>query len=242
MESSMRIRTLAIVATCILLGAGVISIPADASDWPSWRGRAQTGVSPDTGVVSSWSKEGDNLIWRHDFAGRSTPVVFDGRACAIGRVGDGVDKQEMVACFDAGSGKPLWEDRFNVFHTTIPFSRVGWASPVGDPDTGYLYVHGVGGLLNCYDRKGKIVWSRSLTELYGRISGYGGRIHSPIIDEDRLILSFSSVGWGKQVLRLRQDDRRGAVGDDSGRPAADDDHLHHPGGRRDQRTAAVDRR
>ncbi len=198
MESSMRIRPLAIVATLILLGAGATSVPVYASDWPSWRGRAQTGVSPDTGLLSSWSKEGDSLIWRQDFVGRSTPVVFDGRACAIGRVGDGVGRQEMVACYDAGSGVPLWEDRFNVFHTTIPFSRVGWASPVGDPDTGYLYVHGVGGLLNCYDRKGKIVWSRSLTEMDGRISGYGGRIHSPIIDEDRLILSFSSVGWGKQ--------------------------------------------
>lgn len=198
MESTMSRRPLIIVATCIVLGAVGISVPADASDWPSWRGRSQNGVSPDAGLVSSWSKEGDNLIWRHDFTGRSTPVVFDGRACAVGRVGDGVSKQERVACFDAGSGKPLWEDRFNVFHTTIPFSRVGWANPIGDPGTGYLYVHGVGGLLNCYDRKGKIVWSRSLTELYGRVSGYGGRIHSPIIDEDRLILSYTNFSWGKQ--------------------------------------------
>ncbi|HET6278032.1 MAG TPA: PQQ-binding-like beta-propeller repeat protein, partial [Candidatus Polarisedimenticolia bacterium] len=198
MESSMRMRPLAILATCILLGAGALSAPAGAADWPSWRGRSQVGVSTDTGLVSSWSREGDNLIWRHDFTGRSTPVVFDGRACAVGRVGDGVDKQEMVACYDAGSGKLLWEDRFNVFHTTVPFSRVGWANPVGDPDTGYLYVHGVSGLLSCYDRKGAIVWSRSLTELHGNITGYGGRIHSPIIDEDRLILSFSNTGWGAQ--------------------------------------------
>jgi outer membrane protein assembly factor BamB len=198
MESSMRMRPLAIMATCILLGAGGLSSPAGAADWPSWRGRSQVGVSTDTGLVSSWSREGDNLIWRHDFTGRSTPVVFDGRACAVGRVGDGVDKQEVVACYDAGSGKPLWEDRFNVFHTTVPFSRVGWANPLGDPETGYLYVHGVSGLLNCYDRKGAIVWSRSLTELHGNITGYGGRIHSPIIDEDRLILSFSNSGWGAQ--------------------------------------------
>ncbi|HZI95145.1 MAG TPA: PQQ-binding-like beta-propeller repeat protein [Patescibacteria group bacterium] len=150
-------------------------------------------------MISSWSTTGENLIWKADFIGRSTPAVFDGRVCAIGRVGTGDTKQEVVACYDAGSGARLWERRFNVYHTAVPFSRVGWANIAGDPETGNLYIHGVGGLFVCLDRKGGTVWSRSLTEELGHISGYGGRTHSPIIDEDRVILGFSNSGWGDQV-------------------------------------------
>ena len=44
----------------------------------------------------------------------------------------------------------------------------------------------------CFDKDGKIIWSRSLTEELGRISGYGGRTHSPIIEGDFLE---SSLRW-----------------------------------------------
>ena len=184
-----------LAAAAALAAASVVT----AGEWARWRGPAQTGASEETGLISSWSPQGENLVWRADFTGRSTPVVFDGRACAIGRTGDGINKQEVVACFDAGTGRMLWEHRFNVYHTTVPFTRVGWANIEGDPESGYLYAHGVGGLLLCLDRAGKVVWSRSLTEEFGRISGYGGRTHSPIVDEDRVILGFSNSGWGDQT-------------------------------------------
>ena len=194
----MNLRSLTCVA---ILGCALAAgVPAWAGEWPGWRGPFQNGVSPETGLVSRWSADGENLVWRADFIGRSTPIVLDGRVCALGRVGEGVGKQEVVACFDAGTGEKRWEHRFNVFHTTVPFSRVGWTHPVGDPETGYIYAHGVGGMLFCFDRNGTVVWSRSLTEEFGRISGYGGRTHSPILDEDRLILSFSNAGWGDQSV------------------------------------------
>jgi outer membrane protein assembly factor BamB len=185
-------------STTLLLLA-LLSVPVQAGEWTSWRGPSQNGVSDETGLISSWSLGGQHLLWKADFVGRSTPVAFDSRICATGRTGEGVNKQEMVACFDAESGKMLWEHRFNVFHTTVPFSRVGWTNPVGDPETGNLYVHGVGGLLLGYDKKGKVLWSRSLTEEFGRFSGYGGRTHSPIIDEGRVVLGFSNAGWGSHA-------------------------------------------
>ena len=172
--------------------------PLSAAEWPAWRGPGQDGVSPETGLVSQWSPEGENVVWRADLIGRSTPVVFDGRVCANGRVGQGVHRQETVACFDAGTGKKLWEHRLDVYLSAVPFNRVGWASVVGDPATGNLYAHGVGGLLVAFDRAGKVLWSRSLTEELGFYSGYGGRTHTPVVDEDRLVLSFVNSGWGEQ--------------------------------------------
>ena len=168
-----------------------------ASEWPSWRGPTYDGRSTETGLLSGWSPDGENLIWKAEFIGRSTPVVIDGQACVIGRIGEGVDRQERVACYDAGDGSKRWEHRFNVYNTTVPFNRVGWASLVADTETGNIYAHGVAGQLIAYDRDGRIVWSRFLAEEVGRLSGYGGRTQTPLIEGDQLILSFVSSGWGK---------------------------------------------
>ena len=167
-----------------------------ASDWPNWRGPSHNGVSSETDLVTSWSLQ-ENLLWSVDFVGRSTPVVWDGRACAMGRVGEGTSRQELVACLDAFTGRKLWEYRLNVYHTTVPWNRVGWANPVVDPETGYIYVQGVGGTFLCLDEVGGLVWKRSLGEDFGFLSGYGGRTQTPVIDEERLYVTFSSAGWGK---------------------------------------------
>jgi outer membrane protein assembly factor BamB len=182
----------------VLVLLALAAPPLTAGEWPAWRGPGQDGVSSETGLISRWSTAGENLLWRADLVGRSTPVVFDGRVCANGRVGTGLHRQEIVACYDAGSGKKLWEHRLDVYLTMVPFNRVGWANVVGDPGTGILYVHGVGGLLMAFDRAGKTVWSRALTEEFGLYSGFGGRTHTPMIDEDRLVLSFVNTGWGEQ--------------------------------------------
>ncbi len=175
-------------------------LQALAGDWPSWRGPNQDGTSAETGLISDWSVEGENLLWKTAFVGRSTPVVLNGRVYVMGRVGKDITEQERVACFDAETGELLWNYQFNVFHTTITFNRVGWTSLVGDPETGHIYAHGVQGLFFCFDKDGRVLWSRSLTEEYGRISGYGGRVHTPILAGDLVVISFLNAGWGDQAV------------------------------------------
>ena len=197
---------------CALIVAMAISLPATAEDWPNWRGPARNGTSAETGLISSWSPEGENLIWRNDFVGRSTPVVFDGRVCASGRSGEGITRQEMVACFDAESGEKLWDYRFNVYHTSVPWNRVGWGGVTGDPETGYIYHQGVAGWFHAFDSKtGEVVWSRSFIEEYGFMEGYGGRTQTALIDEDRVVITFSSTSWGPEgrpLHRIRAFDKR----------------------------------
>lgn len=193
------------------LGLGLAALmtalawPALATEWPDWRGPESNGVSPETGLVSQWSQDGQNLLWRNDFTGRSTPVVLDGKVCVNGRAGEGIRRQEMVACFDAKDGRKLWERRFNVWHSTVPWNRVGWANVTADPETGYLYVQGVGGLFLCLDSTdGSIVWWRNLTEDFGFMEGYGGRTQTPTVDEDRIIVHFSNTSWGDQGRPLHR--------------------------------------
>lgn len=176
------------------------SIIANADDWSSWRGPNQNGTSAESDLVSDWSLDGENIVWEKEFTGRSTPVVLNGRVYVIGRIGKDITEQEKIACFDAKTGDMLWDHEFNVFHTTITFNRVGWTSPVGDTETGNVYVHGVQGLFFCFNKDGDIIWSRSLTEEYGRISGYGGRVHTPIIAGNLVVISYLNVSWGSQAI------------------------------------------
>jgi len=182
-----------VVLACVL----AVGVPITrAGDWPNWRGPMRTGVSDETGLVSSWSRAGENLIWRADVAARATPIVFDGRVCVSGRSGAGPTRREMATCFDASTGKKLWQRDFNVFNTMVPFSRVGWAALAGDPETGYLYTQNVDGHIACLDRAGQTVWEHRMGEEYGRGSGYGGRTLIPLVDEDRVVYGIVGSGWG----------------------------------------------
>ena len=63
-------RFLAVTLLVLLPGA----LPL-AGEWASWRGPAGDGSSPETGLVSSWSKHGENLVWQADFIGVNTPYL-----------------------------------------------------------------------------------------------------------------------------------------------------------------------
>ncbi len=211
MQQFLRVK---LVIFCFILFSTEIRNESEA-DWPAWRGPTQDGASSETGLISTWSQDGENLIWKADFIGRSTPIVLNKRVYVIGRVGEEITEQERVACFDAETGGLLWEHRFNVFHSTIPFNRLGWTSLAGDEETGYIYAHTISGVFACFDGDGTIVWSRSLTEEFGRFTGYGGRVVTPVVDGDLVILSFLNTSWGSHAaMRHRYfafDKRTGAV-------------------------------
>jgi outer membrane protein assembly factor BamB len=173
---------------------------ARADDWSFWRGPEQTGVSRDTGLPDKFNAAtGDNVVWKAAFGGRTTPIVQKGHVYLINRVGEGVTQQERVMAVDEKTGKVAWEHKFLVFHSDIVADRLGWTNMVGDPETDTVFSHSTGGLLTCFSRDGKVIWEHSLTEEYGRVSGYGGRVTSPIIDGDLLLMSMANASWGDQA-------------------------------------------
>jgi outer membrane protein assembly factor BamB len=186
------------VGVLVVLGACAAS--AVASDWYHWRGPWQNGVSPEKDLPASWSPDpndpNSNLVWKAPYGCRSTPLVMNGRVYLINSVGKDVTQQERVMCLDADTGKFLWQDTFNVFHTDIVSVRLGWASLAGDPKTGNIYGHGTQGLFFCYDKGGKLLWQHSLIEEYGRFTGYGGRVTTPTVDGDLAIVGMINSSWG----------------------------------------------
>lgn len=177
-----------------------------ASDWAQWRGPEQSGLSRERHLPEKWSPDGENLLWTQPVGGMSSPIVMNGKLFTITRVGEdqapdtlipGPRTQEAIVCLDAETGKPLWEYRENITQSEVPFHRLGWSNPVGDPKTNRVYALGVQCSLVCLDGdSGKLIWKRQLTEEFGMISTFGGRTPSPAVDEDQIIVGGVAFGWG----------------------------------------------
>jgi outer membrane protein assembly factor BamB len=196
-----------LLASLVLMGS---SGGATAGDWIHWRGPEQTGYARDTGLPDTWEPYDvgrNNLIWKAPVGYRSTPVIMGGKMYLIAAAGDVPRVQtqaeklvtgERIVCLDANDGtKVIWERRFPVFLTDIVTSRLGWAPMTADPETKRIYAHTTAGFLVCLDGEtGKTIWEHQLTEEYGRVTGYGGRVAGPICDSGLVIVSMAQGSWG----------------------------------------------
>ncbi len=175
--------------------------PPSGGDWPDWRGPNRDGVSHERNLPEKWSPSGQNLAWKAPYGGRSTPVVLGDRLYLQNSAGKGETQQERVMCFNADTGKLLWEYRFNVFQSDVPAHRVGWASPAADIETGNVYAFGVNGTLLGLSKEGKLLWERSLGEEFDLFTTHGGRTVSPVVDGNLVIVKAASSTWGTQANR-----------------------------------------
>jgi outer membrane protein assembly factor BamB len=181
------------------------AVVVNAENWPEWRGPNRTGTSVETGLPSSWSPAGENLAWRVPIGGRSGPVVFGNHlylqttaGAAPGSV-TGVNMQERLVCLDADTGKQLWDHKYNIFLGDVPPHRIAWSSPAIDPATGNVYAISGGGGMLALSQDGKLLWERSLTEEFGMWTTHGGRMSSPIVDGEQVIVSGLMFVWGSHA-------------------------------------------
>src|SRR6266567_2511574 len=133
---------------------------AEVHGWLSWRGLQQNGASleknlPDRVMVKE-------ALWVADFPGQSTPVIANGKVYIMGYLGEAADLQEGVACFDAETGKKLWEQRYNDFIIDTIYLRYATSSPTVDEETGNVYMQGTQGILAAFTADGKLLWIHSL--------------------------------------------------------------------------------
>ncbi len=173
-------------------------------DWPEQRGPNRDGVSKETGLPDKWAINGENFLWRAPFGGRSAPVVMGNHLYVQNPSGRGAEEQERVMCLDPDTGKVLWEYKFNIFQSDAPAHRVGWASPAADSETQNIYAIGAGGFLVALTKDGKRIWDRSIGEEFGAFTTHGGRMTSPIIDGNLVIVSLAVSTWGKEANRAQR--------------------------------------
>jgi outer membrane protein assembly factor BamB len=113
--------------------------------------------------------------------------------------GSGAGMQERLMCLNADTGALLWEHKYNIFTSDVPPHRIAWASPAVDPETGNVFAFSGNGMLMSLSPDGKLLWERSLAEEFGMWTTHGGRVSSPVVDGDQVIVSGLMFLWGQHA-------------------------------------------
>src|ERR1700723_2304885 len=72
-------RTLCTLSCCLTLMVLGDGMTASAGSWPSWRGPNRDGISPEKGLLDSWSEQGPPLKWKAKGLGKGfSSVSIDG--------------------------------------------------------------------------------------------------------------------------------------------------------------------
>jgi len=189
---------------CSLSLAALIAVlaPLDgqaaARGWLSWRGPTQNGVCLETGLPDWFAPGGSNELWSVEFPGQSTPVIANGRVYVMGYLGEGPDLQEGVACFDAATGRKLWQRLYSDYLSDTIYLRYATSSPTVDPETGHIFFQGTQGVLAALTPDGEVLWKHDLMERFGRLTFPNSRTASPVVDRDLVITRGITANWGAQ--------------------------------------------
>src|SRR5262245_57824798 len=174
------------------------ALPVLATDWPQYRGKNRDDVSPETGLLKAWSKDGPKLAWTFEAAGVGySPVSVVGDRVYV--TGGREDKEFLVALETKGEAvKELWAAEIG---PTFRWKGNNWsagpsATPTVDGDT--IFALGGNGDLVCVNTAGKEQWRVNLPrDLDGQVNPIGGGpknlgwgfTASPLIDGEACILA-----------------------------------------------------
>lgn len=139
--------------TCSLFH--LFTAAASAGDWPNFRGPKHDGVSPETGLKTTWTTP-LKMVWQ-----REVGSGFSGISC----VGDRAytcgtrDEKQVAVCLNADTGDVLWQTPIEASY----FEGQGGSGPRSTPavDDGRVYVLGAEGRFVCLNATdGKVLWDK----------------------------------------------------------------------------------
>ena len=154
---------------------GIVAV--QASDWPQWRGPTRDGISTESDWLAQWPASGLKPLWKTNVGlGCSSISVSQGRAYTQGNS----NETDTVFCFDAATGKVLWQHSY-----ACPLAPKYWdggtlATPVVDGDRVYT-VSKVGQLFCLHAATGEILWRKHLQIDCGAKMPTWGFAGSPLV-------------------------------------------------------------
>jgi outer membrane protein assembly factor BamB len=186
---------------CIL--AAHSAVAADAP-WPNYRGPGYDGRSSETGLALSWGESGPPELWRAELGdGYSGMTVAHGKVYTM--YGAGGD--EILAAFDAESGRQVWRLRVDA-NRRDPMGGGPRSTPTADGSR--VYALGAMGQLVAVDaERGTPVWQLDLKAAYGARPPQWGVSTSPVVAGELLLLDvggrsgYSLVALDKASGKLR---------------------------------------
>jgi outer membrane protein assembly factor BamB len=171
---------------------------AQADDWPQWLGPQRDGVWRESGLLTTFPKDGLPIRWRVPIhGGYAGPAVSGGRVFVTDHQARPDSQRpkspfqritqpgtERVVCIDQSTGKVLWTHEYEVAYS-MSYSAGPRATPAVDGDRVYT-LGGEGDLLCLNAGSGEVIWQKKLSDDKSHTPTWGFASH-PLIEGDKLI-------------------------------------------------------
>ncbi len=180
------------LAALLLLASG----PAQAADWPQFRGPLGNGVSEEALVPTTLDTNKD-LAWKADLPGRglSSPIIIGDRVFVT--CSSGPKQQRLhVICFKASDGSKLWERQFWATGHTTCEEKNCVASPTPASDGKRIVAIFSSNDAVCLDLDGNLIWLRGLGRDYPNANNSLGMSSSLLIVGDVVVAQVEAESEG----------------------------------------------
>ena len=172
-----------------------------ANDFPQFLGPHRDLRAREIALDRDWERNRPKCLWRRPIgAGWSSFVAVNGFAVTLEQRGE----LEMVTCYEAETGEPVWVQSIQTRHNTI----AGGIGPRSTPTIhqGKVYALGAAGALHCLDgASGEVLWRDDLLDRFGvqpdedEKGVAWGRSASPLVVDELLIVPAGGPGGGPCV-------------------------------------------
>src|SRR4051812_11000211 len=177
--------------TRFLVSIAILSIFASAdfaANWDRFRGPNGAGQSDDAGIPSKW--ESANFLWKQPLSniGHSSPVIWGNRLFITS--GEPKSGAQIVSAFDARTGAPLWEKRFEAgsYHMN-GLNSYASSTPAVDAEHIYLlWLQNGRVIITALTHDGNEAWHRDIGS-FEETHGFG---KSPIVIDDLVYVANDS--------------------------------------------------
>lgn len=192
----------------------IISSFIYAQDWPDWRGTNRDAIWSAKGVLQKFASDTILHKWSVPLgSGYSGPTVANEKVYVSDLLQEPV-QTEGVLCFDAQSGKKLWEHRYECVYSGVGYPAGPRASVV--ISDGKAYSLGTMGHLFCFNAEnGDVIWKKDLDGEYGINMPIWGIASTPLVVDEKLVVHVSgsnnscvvafNKNSGKEIWRNLED-------------------------------------
>ena len=149
---------LALSLTRFFFLIGAFASPAQADNWPEWRGADGDGFSDESTVPLKWTHQ-QNVLWKTELPapGNSSPIVFGDRVFLTCANDDGTERSLMA--FNRKSGALLWKRSKRHLQPDPTHATNPWCAPSPATDGQRVYTWNGSAGAAAYDYSGKLLWA-----------------------------------------------------------------------------------
>jgi outer membrane protein assembly factor BamB len=171
---------------CVVLLSLLLTVPAWAENWPTWRGPLGNGISTETGLPTSWSTT-ENVAWRTPLPGPAgaTPVIWGEHIFLTS-----VDGDQLVLLCLGTDGQLKWRRVVGRGNEDVRGDEGNFASPSPVTDGEHVWSFMGNGSLLCCDFEGNEVWRSNMSDRFGPFDIAFGMSSTPVLHGERLFFQF----------------------------------------------------